>query len=411
MDQQHASSQGTILTCERDFNLVTGDHAVANLSILDNKANQTVLNNVNDEDNLNQKILLQMDGKIEVEEKQEKAKKPKSDDTAGDIFLLMFLDKTRKVKRNGLERPFHTFQKLTWIELLIQITMVTVYIFMITVFAYLCTSINPIDKNISVEKEKIEKGQQIVNTQFNLKCQVCDTHIHNRSKHCGVCNKCVQKFDHHCFWLNNCIGQHNYTIFMVLIIITFIHTLFSMALQSYLIYLWNTSKQDGYQNYEQYSKNDISVGWLVGVSITLIFSTLKGLGLSQLVGWHIYFCCVGITTFDYIYEQRKIEIVKKSYKKQKITKERCQYKIRKIKSARKHINQKKIVSKLLVSVDKYQDEQQNKEDTDKNQLSVKSSEDMIANEKKNMQSPTRTRQLKGIGISLNQDSEDSPLQI
>ena len=39
-----------------------------------------------------------------------------------------------------------------------------------------------------------------------------------RAHHCRHCDRCVQRMDHHCFWLGTCIGEHNYTLFLELLV-------------------------------------------------------------------------------------------------------------------------------------------------------------------------------------------------
>lgn len=48
------------------------------------------------------------------------------------------------------------------------------------------------------------------------RCHLCNIRTSGpRTKHCSVCNKCVGKFDHHCKWLNSCIGSRNYSPFLL----------------------------------------------------------------------------------------------------------------------------------------------------------------------------------------------------
>ena len=51
-----------------------------------------------------------------------------------------------------------------------------------------------------------------------------------RTKHCSVCNVCVDGFDHHCGWLNNCVAEKNHREFILMILFTFIGSLFYLGI-------------------------------------------------------------------------------------------------------------------------------------------------------------------------------------
>ena len=106
----------------------------------------------------------------------------------------------------------------------------------------------------------------IVNTEFDFVCIICNTHVNNRSKHCGECNKCVAVFDHHCKWLNNCIGALNYKIFMILVSTYLLHTLFLLFAIIYVICV------------EKYHVHEI--GLLITSFLYLIILLTKSFGLS-----------------------------------------------------------------------------------------------------------------------------------
>jgi hypothetical protein len=125
-------------------------------------------------------------------------------------------------------------------------------------------------------------------------CQICETHVHSRTKHCGECNRCVAVFDHHCKWLNNCIGTLNYNYFLALITVYLIHTLFAVGVQSTLVYEWKINEKE------------ISYGWLIMDILVLVISLAKTFALGQLLLWHLWFIKYGITTYEYILEQREI---------------------------------------------------------------------------------------------------------
>lgn len=79
---------------------------------------------------------------------------------------MLFIDKNRKTRVNGVQWPFHIFQVMTWVEWAIQATVVTAFIFKITdseylqkilgsihlttlsivwLLAYFCTTLDPMD--------------------------------------------------------------------------------------------------------------------------------------------------------------------------------------------------------------------------------------------------------------------------
>jgi hypothetical protein len=59
-----------------------------------------------------------------------------------------------------------------------------------------------------------------------LYCHVCDVNVTEKAKHCSACNKCIYSFDHHCIWLNTCIGGKNYRLFLSMLSLIVIGTLF-----------------------------------------------------------------------------------------------------------------------------------------------------------------------------------------
>lgn len=53
----------------------------------------------------------------------------------------------------------------------------------------------------------------------NGRCHLCNIKTSSqRTKHCAVCNKCVEKFDHHCKYLNQCVGKRNYVPFFMCVV-------------------------------------------------------------------------------------------------------------------------------------------------------------------------------------------------
>ena len=116
-------------------------------------------------------------------------------------------------------------------------------------------------------------------------CQICDTHVNNRTKHCGDCNRCVAIFDHHCKWLNNCIGILNYKYFFSLVVVYLLHQLYLAAILSYML-----------------SESLETKPWLIILACLFLDCVVKMIALGQLFLWHVWFTRHGITTFEYILE-------------------------------------------------------------------------------------------------------------
>lgn len=57
-------------------------------------------------------------------------------------------------------------------------------------------------------------------------CHVCAVHVTDKAKHCSCCNKCIYAFDHHCIWLNTCVGGKNYRLFLAMLSLVVVGTLF-----------------------------------------------------------------------------------------------------------------------------------------------------------------------------------------
>ena len=93
---------------------------------------------------------------------------------------------------------------------------------------------------IKMRKKKKQKFLRYDTRDYELSdytfvCDICLTHVQDRTKHCRDCNRWTSEFDHHCKWLNNWIGDQNYRRFIYLIIISFILNLYTVIL--YIIYM------------------------------------------------------------------------------------------------------------------------------------------------------------------------------
>lgn len=117
-------------------------------------------------------------------------------------------------RRNGLETPFHPLQVATWLLFAglaalffaflrpmlwtanhAQTVLTAAYCLLCALTAgaaYVTCSIDPMDAALC--------GETLARDEPHLYCYVCETDVHESSKHCRYCDKCVTRFDHHCKW-------------------------------------------------------------------------------------------------------------------------------------------------------------------------------------------------------------------
>lgn len=203
----------------------------------------------------------------------------------------------------------------------------------------------------------------------NGRCHLCNIKTSGpRTKHCSVCNKCVGKFDHHCKWLNSCVGSRNYSAFLICVFSSVIATLTiaGLAVTELVLYyyvspqslnLWSTevtvrkfldessssatktnttitTATIAASNYSSMSDEDLvpenstlllvpansnatleggSPGgfaledtlFLVFISVVGILATICCALLIHLCFFHIYISFLGLTTYEYIRNQRQ----------------------------------------------------------------------------------------------------------
>lgn len=131
-------------------------------------------------------------------------------------------------------------------------------------------------------------------------CEICDTHVLDKSKHCGACNRCVNDFDHHCRWINNCVGSKNYQDFLRLIVAAFLMAFTHNISNAFMIWLFTTEDSEigethvrvfGRQLHEEFL-------WLLWIAVSLNLLTMAFLG--HLIFYHVRLWYYGKTTFEYI---------------------------------------------------------------------------------------------------------------
>lgn len=133
---------------------------------------------------------------------------------------------------------------------------------------------------------------------YNYYCDICKSHVLDRSKHCGVCNRCVEDFDHHCNWLNNCIGKANYN--------KFIYLLFTLAFYSIwhcisnIVALCILNNENYYvKALGFYNENNTTFCYIIISISTLFLIIIIGLDI-QLLLLHQWLAKNELTTYEYV---------------------------------------------------------------------------------------------------------------
>lgn len=194
----------------------------------------------------------------------------------------------------------------------------------------------------------------------NGRCHLCNIKTSSqRTKHCAVCNKCIEKFDHHCKYLNQCVGKRNYVPFLMCVVsaVAAVLVILTAAIvQIVFIYvnprwlnLWNdfdtttttttdeieivlkNSTANEYLSVNSTFVNDTLIALndtLINATEVVVKSHSEGLGLYNtiflsflavivilaavtaglllhLCFFHIYISFLGLTTYEYIRNQRQ----------------------------------------------------------------------------------------------------------
>jgi len=159
-------------------------------------------------------------------------------------------------------------------------------------------------------------SESISSEGYDFFCQVCSTHVLEKSKHCSVCNRCVDIFDHHCNWMNNCIGKKNYRYCLHSSFRLFLFTLFWISLLCVyetiiaVISLAFVFTKDEYAdrvadfyNINRTKSKALSGAIIILSSLSQLVTLIMALKLLLLHAWlkkH------GLTTYDYtLYEREK----------------------------------------------------------------------------------------------------------
>ncbi|KAB0796386.1 hypothetical protein PPYR_10447 [Photinus pyralis] len=145
-------------------------------------------------------------------------------------------------------------------------------------------------------------------------CHLCGIPITGkRTKHCSACNKCVTSFDHHCKWLNHCIGGRNYVPFLMCVSTAVAAAVLVALLAIAELIVHNIDptwlsrtpfNESGTESSPLPSTNDAA--FLTVVAALGILAAITAGLLLHLCFFHMYISFLGLTTYEYIRQQRQV---------------------------------------------------------------------------------------------------------
>ncbi|KAF5304013.1 hypothetical protein FQA39_LY01798 [Lamprigera yunnana] len=145
-------------------------------------------------------------------------------------------------------------------------------------------------------------------------CHLCGISISGqRTKHCSACNKCVASFDHHCKWLNHCVGGRNYVPFLMCVSTAVAAAVFVALLAIVELILHNIdptwiSRTPFNESLSDTSSLPLSndAAFLTVVAALGILAAITAGLLLHLCFFHMYISFLGLTTYEYIRQQRQV---------------------------------------------------------------------------------------------------------
>lgn len=143
-------------------------------------------------------------------------------------------------------------------------------------------------------------------------CHLCRINISSpKTKHCSACNKCVAHFDHHCKWLNHCVGGRNYAPFLMCVstAVAAAALVALLAIAELIVHHTNPSwLSRGAANETIAATSSLpssDAAFLAVVAILGLLAAVTAGLLLHLCFFHIYISFLGLTTYEYIRQQRQ----------------------------------------------------------------------------------------------------------
>nr|XP_022912600.1 protein S-acyltransferase 21 [Onthophagus taurus] len=248
--------------------------------------------------------------------------------------MLSSVDNIRKLRRvHGLQLPLHPLQVSGWLTIaslstgsfLVVIpalppnwqsgalaTLST--LLLLHLASHLGASlVDPAEpelrKNVPVPVPELDRSKHI-HVIEDGNCNLCKIKTtSDRTKHCGACNKCVEGFDHHCKWLNHCVGARNYVTFLMCVSTAVAAAAFVAILAIAELIFHQTesgwfSKPDNITLPIQSSLPSSDAAFLAVVAALGLLAAITAGLLLHLCFFHIYISFLGLTTYEYIRQQR-----------------------------------------------------------------------------------------------------------
>ena len=129
------------------------------------------------------------------------------------------------------------------------------------------------------------------------KCRTCNLIRPPRSFHCSDCQACIEVHDHHCPWVGTCVGKRNHRYFLLFLIMTTVHSIYTILLDVFFL------KEKYYENNGEVNNEDGSFEWNTPHIISIVmcgYTSLITCCVGCLSSYHGKLACENVTTNEEI---------------------------------------------------------------------------------------------------------------